>query len=315
MSAVAIVGAGLIGRAFAITFARAGRTVRLWDPDPAAAPGAAGFIATVADDLAANDLLGGRTVAEVLAAIHPVTTIEAALDGAEWVQECGPERIEPKRETFAALDRIAAPDTILASSTSGLLPSAFSEGLPGRARCVVAHPINPPYLVPAVELVPAPWTDPDVMRRAEAFLREVGQVPLVMTREIDGFIMNRLQGALLEEAFRLVAEGYAGPEDIDRGIADGLALRWSFIGPFETIDLNAPGGVADYVARYNDLYAGIFAQSQTRADWTGAVLDTVTAQRRTVTPQDGLAERQIWRDRRLMALRAHKKLADDTFGR
>ena len=101
-----------------------------------------------------------------------------------------------------------------------------------------------------------------------------------MKREIDGFVMNRLQGALLEEAFRLVAEGYAGVEDIDVGIRDGLALRWSFMGPFETIDLNAPGGVRDYAERYQSIYSGIFPSTQWRVDWSGPVMETVEAERR-----------------------------------
>jgi 3-hydroxyacyl-CoA dehydrogenase len=99
-------------------------------------------------------------------------------------------------------------------------------------------------LIPAVEIVPAPWTSPEVVERARTFLVAAGQAPIVMKREIDGFVMNRMQGALLEEAFRLVADGYATAEDIDVGIREGLALRWSFMGPFETLDLNAPDGRA-----------------------------------------------------------------------
>src|SRR6185436_12588726 len=149
-----------------------------------------------------------------------------------------PEQVEVKREVFAKLDAVAGPQTILASSTSAILPSAFTEAVPGRHRCLVAHPINPPYLVPAVEIVPSPWTDADVVERTRALMVELGQAPIVMKREIDGFIMNRLQGALLQEAFRLVAEGYATTDDIDTGLCQGIGLRWAFMGPFETIDLN-----------------------------------------------------------------------------
>jgi 3-hydroxyacyl-CoA dehydrogenase len=312
---VAIVGSGLVGRAWAITFARGGCDVRLWDTDPSAAERAIAFIESVADALAANDLLFGRSVADVVSKVTPCAELPQALEGAVWVQECGPERLEVKREIFGRLDKLAAPTAILASSSSGLLPSAISEGLEGRERCVVAHPINPPYLVPAVELVPAPWTAKAVMERAKAFLLSVGQAPLVMKRELDGFIMNRLQGALLEEAFRLVARGYADADDVDRGIADGLALRWSFMGPFETIDLNAPGGVADYVARYQPMYAGLFEGMKERVDWAGPVLSTVLQSRRASLPEEGLAARQLWRDRRLMALRSHKRKAERDIGR
>jgi L-gulonate 3-dehydrogenase len=126
--------------------------------------------------------------------------------------------------------------------------------------------------------------------------------------------MNRMQGALLEEAFRLVAEGYASIEDVDIGIRDGLALRWSFIGPFETIDLNAPGGVRDYANRYQRIYEEIFASTRWRADWSGPVMDAIEADRRKRLPADRLASRQVWRDRRLMALAAHKARAAKDIG-
>jgi L-gulonate 3-dehydrogenase len=204
---------------------------------------------------------------------------------------------------------------VLASSTSAILPSAFTETLKGRGRCLVVHPINPPYLIPAAEVVPAPWTDPSVVQRTAEFLRAAGHAPIVMKREIDGFVMNRLQGALLEEAFRLVDQDHASVEDVDIGIRDGLALRWSFMGPFETIDLNAPGGVRDYAERYEKIYSGIFASTQWRANWSGPVMDVIEAERRKRLRADRLVERQSWRDRRLMALAAHKRRADKEFGR
>ena len=315
MGRVAIIGSGLVGRGWAISFARAGHEINLWDQDPAATGVARSYISGVLGDLATHDLLNGQSPETVLARIGEARSLNEALDGAVHVQENTPERLEVKREVFARLDAVASPDAILASSTSGLLPSALTEGLAGRHRCLVVHPLNPPYLVPAAEIVPAPWTDPEVVERARAFLSAAGHAPLVMARELDGFIMNRLQGALLEEAFRLVEAGYASAEAVDVGIREGLALRWSFIGPFETIDLNAPGGVRDYVGRYGRLYAEIFEQSRHRADWTGPVLDRIEADRRERLPADGLGERQLWRDRRLMALAAHKRWSDEEFGR
>ena len=149
---------------------------------------------------------------------------------------------------------MAPADAVLASSTSALLPSSFTEDLDGRHRCLVVHPINPPYLIPAVEIVPSPWTDAGTMERTTAVMMQGRPCAHRDEAELDGFVMNRLQGALLEEAFRLVADGYASVEDVDIGVRDGLALRWSFMGPFETIDLNAPGGVRDYVERYQGIY-------------------------------------------------------------
>lgn len=306
MTKIAIVGAGLVGSAWAISFARAGFDVDLWDEAPAAVVRAFDRIEAVLPDLDRNDLLNGNSRADMRARLNPAGSLEAALKGAVHVQENTPERVEIKRAIFSRLDEMAARDVVIASSTSGILPSSFTEHLSHRDRCLVVHPLNPPYLIPATEIVPAPWTSVDVVERTRALLVSAGQAPLVMKRELDGFIMNRLQGALLHEAFRLVADGYASVEDVDTGIRDGLALRWSLMGPFETIDLNAPGGIRDFVDRYGPLYAQIFEQMSRRVDWSGEVLDTVETQRRHRLALDGLEERQLWRDRRLMALAAQK---------
>jgi L-gulonate 3-dehydrogenase len=311
---VAIVGSGFIGRAWAISFARAGHAVALWDRDPSATAQARSFIAGVLGELELNGLLRGEAPAAVLDRIAITADLADAISGAGHVQESTPERLEVKREVFALIDGMADADAVIASSSSALLPSSFTAHLKGRHRCLVVHPLNPPYVIPAAEIVPAPWTSAETVERTRVLLVDAGHAPIVMKRELDGFIMNRLQGALLEEAFRLVADGYADAEDIDIGIREGLALRWSFMGPFETIDLNAPGGVRDYVERYQGIYENLFAQMQRRVDWAGPVLEAVEATRRERLPQGGLGERQVWRDKRLMALAAHKKSADRKFG-
>ncbi len=311
---VAVIGVGLVGRGWALAFARGGCEVALFDATPGAVDAGLEFIDAALGDLATNDLLGGGKPAEVRKRFRIAKSLADALEGVAYVQESTPEEIGMKRSVFAELDRLAPPDAVLASSTSALLPSAFTAELKGRARCLVAHPLNPPYLIPAVELVPAPWTAPAVVERARKIMVEAGQSPIVMQREIDGFVVNRLQGALLHEAFRLVADGYASVEDVDIAVREGLALRWSFIGPFETIDLNAPGGVRDYVERYGGLYEGLFETQKRRADWKGPVIDTVERERRERLPKDDLGKRAAWRDRRLMALAAHKRQAKQEIG-
>src|SRR5271166_6280581 len=313
MSKIALVGLGLVGRAWAISFARAGHDVALFDDKAEAADGALRFADEVLPQLAEHGLLHDPPAA-VRARMGRAATLEEVLDGASHVQETMPEDVEVKRRVFARLDAIAADDAVLASSTSAILPSRFTEALRGRSRSLVVHPINPPYLIPAVEIVPAPWTDAAVVERTAALMRSMGHAPIVMKREIEGFVMNRLQGALLEEAFRLVAGGYASVEDVDVGIRDGLALRWSFIGPFETIDLNAPGGVRDYAERYQKIYSGLFPSMQRRVDWTGPVMAVIEAERRKRLPAEKLVERQSWRDRRLIALTAHKRRAEKDIG-
>jgi 3-hydroxyacyl-CoA dehydrogenase len=314
MARVAVIGTGLVGRAWAISFARAGHDVSLFDEVADAPDKALAFIRMAVPELSANGLLADEKPEAVVGRIRVAPDLAAALAGAAHVQESSPERFEVKREVYARLDRLAAPDAVLASSTSGLVPSSFTEHIAGRHRCLVVHPINPPYLVPAVEIVPAPWTAPECVERTRGFMIAAGHAPIVMKRELSGFVMNRMQAALLEEAFRLVVDGYVGCEDVDIGIREGLALRWSFMGPFETIDLNAPGGVRDYVERYHGLFEQLFSQMQRRADWTGEALDRIERERRALLPRDKLGERALWRDRRLMALAAHKRKAASEIG-
>jgi L-gulonate 3-dehydrogenase len=305
MAIAAIIGAGLIGRAWANAFARAGWSVRVWDPDSGARASAAGLIAQSLRDLAAHNLGSDPELAAKRVSVH--ATLEDAVAGAEYVQESGPEVLEVKRAVFEQLDRAAGPNAILASSTSAIIPSKFTEALAGRARCVVAHPVNPPHLVPLVEVCGAPWTSPETKTRTMQLLRSVGQVPIDVKREIDGFILNRLQVALLTEAFRLVQEGYVSPEDLDHTVADGLGHRWSFMGPFETIELNAPGGVSDYCQRYVPWFRRYINDLPPTSVWDDAQWQRAAAAwNRTPTPAQ-IAEKSRWRDDRLAALVAHKR--------
>jgi 3-hydroxyacyl-CoA dehydrogenase len=172
---------------------------------------------------------------------------------------------------------------------------------------VVAHPVNPPHLVPVVEVCGAPWTSPETKRRMIEILREVGQVPIDVKREIDGFILNRLQVALLTEAFRLVQEGYVSPEDLDHTVADGLGLRWSFMGPFETIEMNAPGGIPDYCERYVGWFRRYMADQPSPTVWDDANWrKAVLAWGKSPTPRE-IADKTKWRNERLAALREHKR--------
>ncbi|MCC7426864.1 MAG: 3-hydroxyacyl-CoA dehydrogenase [Alphaproteobacteria bacterium] len=307
MERIALIGAGLIGRGWAIIFARAGHEVRLFDP----AHGAAEACLRVAGERMAELVEAGlMDVAPeaALARIRVCASQEEALAGASWVQENGPERLEAKQAITVALDRTVPPDVVIASSTSGIMCSAYAGDVAGRARCVVAHPANPPYLMPLVEIVPAPFTAPWVVERTRTLMEAVGQVPIVARKEMAGFVLNRLQGALLGEAWRLVSQGVVSTEDLDRTVKDALGLRWSFMGPFETIDLNAPGGVRDYATRYGPLFHQVQREAEPRP-WSEPLIAQVEAERRTQLPAEQLAERQAWRDRRLMALLAHKKRA------
>ena len=312
---VAIIGAGLIGRAWAMIFARAGWEAVLYDTDATALAAAPGLCAEGLAILAGHGLCDDPGAAAER--IRIAADLAEAVAGADHVQENGPERLAVKQALFARLDALCPPETVIASSTSAIQCSLFTEGLRHRARCLVAHPVNPPHLIPVVELSGAPWTDPQVIARARAMFAAIGQAPVEVRREIDGFILNRLQAALLTEAFRLVADGYVSPQDLDTTVSQGLGLRWSFMGPFETIDLNAPGGVADYCARYGPFFARFAAEQAGPEIWRDPALATALAAADRARGRDAgeapdpqrQARLSAWRDGRLAALAAHKAKA------
>ena len=305
MEKIAIIGSGLIGRAWAMVFARAGHAVKLYDTAPGAADKALALIKEGLEELYEFGLIG-ESADVVVKRVTTAATLADAVKDADYVQENTSEKLDVKREVYRQMDEAAPAHCILASSTSTIQTSRFSEGLKGRHRCIVAHPVNPPHIVPIVEISPAPWTSPDVVAKTRALHDKVGQVAITVKKEIEGFILNRLQAALLLESWRLVKEDYVSVEDLDKCIKDGLGLRWSFMGPFETIDLNAPGGVPDYAQRYGPVLRDMM--SNTKNDpWDDALVAKVDGERRKILPQDKHAEREAWRDRRLMALIAHKR--------
>jgi 3-hydroxyacyl-CoA dehydrogenase len=301
---IAIIGSGLIGRAWAVVFAGAGCSVALCDSVTGVAAQARDLVHEGLRELAAHGLVADAEGS--IARVRVAKDLADALDGADLAQESTPETVEAKRAIFAELDRLAAPATILASSTSTIVASLFTEHLKGRHRCLVAHPVNPPHLVPLVELVGAPWTAPETIAAAKAIYEAAGQVPIVVRREIEGFILNRLQAVLLSEAFRLVQSGHVTPQDLDKTLKDGLGLRWSFMGPFETIELNAPGGIPDYCARYGPSLARLSAADP--AIYAGDNLARVLALWGQAPSADEVAARMRRRDRRLAVLKAHKRM-------
>ena len=305
MEKIGVVGAGLIGRAWATVFARAGHSVVMFDADAAALPRAVGLIRDGLRELKEFGLID-ESPDTVAARVRTASSLAECVRDVDYVQENTAERLEVKREVYAQMDAAAKPDCILASSTSTIETSRFADGLEGKHRCLVAHPVNPPHIVPIVEISPAPFTSPEVVARTRALHEKVGQVPITVKREVEGFILNRLQAALLNEAWRLVQEDYVSVEDLDKTIRDGLGLRWAFMGPFETIDLNAPGGIPDYAARYGPKLHGMMKDIRYEA-WGPGVVAKVEAERRKIMPQDQHGTREAWRDRRLMALIAHKR--------
>lgn len=303
MTRIAIVGAGLIGRSWAYVFARAGMDVKVWDPEAA-------VLERLGDDVRAMhakatahgrsgddpDGLPGR--------VHACPDLGEAVRDVDLVQENGPEVLDVKQRLFADLDRLAAPETILASSSSALMASTFTADLEGRARCLIGHPVNPPHLVPVVEICPTPYTAADVTEKASAIYRQSGQVPVLLNREIDGFVLNRLQAVVLAESLRLINEGICSPEGLDDTIKHGLGRRWAFMGPMETIHLNAQGGIQDYLERLGPTMARLANDAARGEAFTPEAARKVGVGFKDDTRAD-IRARQEWRDGELAALDRH----------
>lgn len=301
----AILGSGLIGRSWAIVFARGGHEVMLWDQDPQQLSRALGHIAQTLPDMAEAGLI--KSTDQIRGKIHAVKSLKEAISAVDFIQENILEQVEAKQRLFSEAESLAPADAIFLSSTSAIMPSVIFGALETRQRCLVAHPLNPPHLAPIVELCGAPFTSSDAVEKTRSLMMGCEMSPIVIKREIEGFVLNRLQLAVLNEAFRLISEGYVTASDLDKTMTEGLALRWSFMGPIETIDLNAPGGVADYVQRYGPMIRRIGDSQGTAKPWPDTVAKTLAAERRALVPSDKLDDATTWRDRRMMALAAHKR--------
>jgi len=306
MGKIAAIGCGLIGQGWAAVFAQAGCDVAMYDTSATAAERALEAMEARFADLCAFELIEPSDAPRMLKRIKVASCLEEALEGAVHVQENGPEDLEIKKKMTETLDAIAAKDVPIASSTSGIVASRYCEGIAGRHRCLVVHPINPPHLIPAVEIVPTPWTGPETVSRVRDLMIRCRRETIVLNREIDGFVVNRLQGALLEEAFKLVGSGIVSAGDLDKAICDGLGLRWSFMGPMQTIHLNAPGGIAQYVERYGDMYRKFGIGPYDAVDWAEIVDEMLRVEFEQKTPVADIPEAQVQRDRKLMALLHHK---------
>jgi 3-hydroxyacyl-CoA dehydrogenase len=303
----AVVGSGIIGRSWAIVFARAGIPVRLYDnfPDNRAkaleriAEAVEHSAALVGDAAARKAVLDRITVAESLA---------GAVADADFVHECIDEKLDSKRTIFRELDQSAKPSAILATTTSSFPVSTFASDLPGRARCIVVHPATPPHLLPVTEICPAPFTDQAVTDATFAFMERCGQVPVLIRFEQSSFVLNRLQAALVVEMLRCLNSGIISPGDIDKIISQGFGLRWAFLGPFEGVDLNAAGGIREYLERFGFIFDDMARQNgHEGAVVTPEVITMLETYARAQLPLAALGERTAWRDQAIASLRELKK--------
>ena len=303
---VAVVGAGVIGRSWIRVFARAGCETRVFDPDPRRLDLALAWARRSAEEDEALGFIGAGAASEETAVVRSCESLEEALSGARWAQESGPEDLDAKKRIYAQLDATADIGTVLASSTSTHDMTHLAEGLEGARRCIVAHPVNPPHVVPVVEVLPGEKTDSEVTASTLAFLKSVGQVPVEMSRYVPGFLLNRLQAALIREAVFLLGTGAASADAIDTVVREGLGLRWALMGPFGTGHTNADGGVGEYYRRYGDAYQGLWADLETAPEFSDRVIDAIHDGTEEIYGSDATEALSAWRDRMVRRIRSLK---------
>ena len=304
MKNIGVIGGGLIGASWAAIFSKSGFNVFVYDPFPDVFDTYKSRVTLFLEELKSIDET--INVEESLNRIRENVTIEDLCSNVEYIQESAPEILSVKQELFAKLDNLAPEEVVIGSSSSAMPISSITQNLKGQHRCIITHPANPPHLIPCVEICPGENTSKKTIEKTKEIFTASGASIINVKKEIDGFILNRLQGALLNEAMRLYSDGYASSDEIDATIRDGLGLRWAFMGPFETIDLNAPGGIKDYISRYGPIFVEM-AKNQTKIpDWSEEAGEKLELERRKILGHDELEGRAKKRNQLLKSLRKVK---------
>jgi carnitine 3-dehydrogenase len=294
---VAVLGAGTIGASWTALFLARGLAVKVYDPAPDTEGRVRAFIERAWPALERLGLSADADPSRFTIHEEPA----GAAEGAAFVQESGPEDLAAKQALFARLESALDPATVVASSTSGLMPSELQAGRKGPERYVVGHPFNPPHLIPLVEVVGGRQTDPAVLDWTAAFYAALGKRPIKIRREVPGHVANRMQVALYREAIHLVLEGVAGIQDVDAAIAYGPGLRWALMGPHRAHHL--AGGPAGLRHLLEHIGPGIerWWNDLGRPDLTPAVIDRLVAAFGAAETRP-IAELEAERDALLLAL-------------
>lgn len=304
---VTLVGAGTIGGSWAAVYTRAGIETRVFDNDAAQLKLVPGRLENYARELARAGLVGEHEIAGMLDRLVVEPDLSQALAGADYVQESVPEDLELKRRVFKDLDTLTPSDVVIGSSVSALSVTDVVRDVHNAGRCIGVHPTNPPHIVPLVEIIPGQRTDPAVVDGAMSLMERVGQAPILCRKEIFGFVLNRIQMALLREALYLYREGVATAADIDRCVQEGIGLRWAFLGPFGVEHTNA-ASIADDLHKFGQSLRELFDDVCRHYD--GPHDDEIDALAREVEEMFGRrAQPDIvdYRNRMVLAVRALKR--------
>jgi 3-hydroxyacyl-CoA dehydrogenase len=300
---VATVGLGAIGVSWTVLFAAHGCRIRAYDVERAVRAGARDAAGRGLQQLEAVGEIA--SMSEALDRIEVVESLHEAVASAGWVQESIAEDLTAKAALFRKIAPAAPIDAILASSASEIRGGEFLSEIVGPGRAMVVHPMNPPHLIPLVEIAPTPLTSDSSLERAAGFMEQLGRAPVVLRRELSGYLVNRLQMALVGEAMRLVRDGYCSAADADTVVREGLGPRWALMGPFEAAHLNAAGGVRDYFEKFRLAIRNLMAAARPDVDYDASLLEQIHREIEVEARGRTVAELQARRDHRLLALRRH----------
>lgn len=316
MGPVAIVGTGVIGASWAALFAACGHEVRAADPRPDAADALRAAVERCWPSLERQGLVADGASPGLVGVAASVTD---AVEGASFVQENAPERLDLKLELYRSIDAVAAGDVVIASSSSGLKPSDLQRACVRHPeRVLVGHPFNPPHLVPLVEVVGGEATSDAAIAGAMEMYSSIGRSPIHIRAELPGHVTNRLQAALWREAYWLVEQGVVSVAEIDRAISSGPGLRWALLGPFATQHLSGgEGGIAHVVEHLGPPMVAWWDTMQTPA-WTdelkAAVVAGVESELTGVDETAMADERDRLLEQLIVAKAAARHLPGDTRG-
>jgi 3-hydroxyacyl-CoA dehydrogenase len=294
MKKIAIVGRGIIGSSWAIVFARAGLNVAIWDRSGHGSAAILGPIIKAYGALEGTALSSGIELEKYLSS---ETDLGAVLGDADYVQESVSEEPALKADVLKMVSELTPPGTVIASSTSGILPSVLAQDVVRKERFVVVHPLTPPHVLPITEIVSSKFTSPEILAATEELLNAVGQKTIRVRNEVRGFVLNRILAAMMNEIFHLIADGTLDPDDADLALTEGFGLRWACVGPLAAMDLNANGGIEEYLSRYGYIYEAVAVERGSRSPLNEQLIEKLGTAMRAMYPPDTAAERKVQRDR------------------
>ena len=304
---VVVLGGGTIGTGLASVFVNAGFVVDLVEPEMDRRLSVQN---RVVEQFADMEIAGysreSRTVG--LKGLRAIERLEAARAGPDILVEAGPESLQTKMELFRIARQWVGEGTPVATTSSSLPISAIVTNPDSRRWCLAAHCINPPSIIRAIECAPSPETCGEAMEMAVRVFELAGFHPVRLNREIPALVLNRLQAAVLREAYRLVDDGIVGVDGLDTLVREGLGPRWAITGPFETADLNTTGGIAAHAELLGPTYRAIGeCIGERNSGWSEPLVAKVAGQRRAILPEPHLPARRAWRRRTLARLESVRK--------